>query len=137
MLSFASELSSISAAAESAFCSDTLFLFIVVSSLSSPFDKSARKASDVDEDAGKRFLARDKEVSSASRRGDGSFGFLFLVVIFLMPKRVWEKNLMKKTKIKCTAAQNVHPRDEKRDRIFKHKRIIYRIKTSFFYMCVV
>ena len=85
---FASELSSISAAAESAFCSDTLFLFVIVSS---SFDKSARKASDVDEDAGKRFFARDKEVSSASRRGDGSFGFLFLVVIFLMPKRVWEK----------------------------------------------
>jgi hypothetical protein len=89
MLSFASELSSISAAAESAFCSDTLFLFVLVSS---SFDKSARKASDVDEDAGKRFFARDKEVSSASRKGDGSFGFLFLVVIFfLMPKRVWEK----------------------------------------------
>ena len=45
---------------------------------------------------------------------------------------------MKKTKIKCTStAQNVHPRDEKRDRIFKRKRIIYGIKTSFFYMCVV
>jgi hypothetical protein len=43
---------------------------------------------------------------------------------------------MKETKIKCTA-QNVHPRDEKRDRIFKRKRIIYGIKTSFFYMCVV
>ena len=38
---------------------------------------------------------------------------------------------MKKTKIKCTStAQNVHPRDEKRDRIFKRKRIIYGIKTS-------
>ena len=45
---------------------------------------------------------------------------------------------MEKTKIKCTsAAQNVHPRDEKRDRIFKRKRIIYGIKTSFLYMCVV
>ena len=77
MLSFASELSSISAAAESAFCSDTLFLFVIVSS---SFDKSARKASDVDEDAGKRFLARDKEVSSASRRGDGSVSYTHLTL---------------------------------------------------------
>ena len=47
------------------------------------------------------------------------------------------ENLMKKTKIKCTStAQNVHPRDEKRDRIFKRKRIIYGIKTSFF-ICVL
>ena len=45
---------------------------------------------------------------------------------------------MKKTKIKCTStAQNVHPRDEKRDRIFKRKRIIYGIKTSKFKRVIV
>jgi len=53
MLSFVLDVSSISAAAESAFCSET---FPRRAFFSSSFDdNSARKAEEADEDAGKRF----------------------------------------------------------------------------------